>query len=184
MGTVPHWLPQWNWIDVLALVCLLRFGYIGATQGLGNELVRTAGLVSGIVVAFRWYQPVGDWVAARTRLSHEWAAAFILIAMVFGVYLVLGFALRLAQKAVTLRFAPSLDKAGGVALALGRAMLVVSLALVTLQQLPSESVRASIEERSWSGRYLARVAPAIYDTVTPWVARVMPAALTSPRGVS
>lgn len=170
-------LSQWNWIDVAALICLLRFGYVGATQGIGGELARVVGLLSGILVGFRWYQPAGDWLAARTLLTHEWAAALALVLMVVAGYAVVSLLIRLAGKAVSLKFAPALDKTGGVAFGVIRAMLVVSVVLVTLQQLPSDAVRASIDERSWSGRYLARVAPSVYDAVGPWVARVVPASL-------
>ncbi len=172
-----YFISHWNWIDVVALICLVRFGYIGASQGMGSELTRLAGLLTGVIISFRWYQTVGDWVAARTVLSHEWAAALVLVASVLVVYLLIGLVLRLFQKAVTLRFAPSLDKAGGLGLGLVRAALVLSVGLVVLQQLPSDYVRASIDERSWSGRYLARVAPAVYDAVDPWVARMLPASL-------
>ena len=172
-----HLISHWNWIDVVAIVCLVRFGYIGASQGLGSEITRLIGLLTGVIVSFRWYQAAGDWVAARTVLGREWAAAVVLVASVLIVYLLVGLVLRLFQKAVTLRFAPSLDKAGGLGLGLVRAALVLSVALVTLQQLPSDYVRASIDERSWSGRYLARVAPAVYDAANPWVARLIPASM-------
>lgn len=172
-------LSQWNWIDVVAIVCVLRFGYVGATQGFGSELARIVGLLSGILVGFRWYQTAGDWLANRTLLSHEWAAALSLVVIVLAVYVAVGLVIRLGEKAVSLKFAPALDKSGGVALGIVRAMLVLSVALVTLQQLPSDYVRASIDERSWSGRYLARVAPSMYDTVDPWVARIVPASMPS-----
>lgn len=174
MNSVTGFLSQWNWIDVVVLICLVRFGYIGASQGFGNELVRSLGLVAGVMVSFRWYQAAGDWVAARTVLSHEWAAAGVLLLLVAGMYGLVVLGLRLLQKAVTLRFAPSLDKVGGLALGLLRAALVVSVGLVMLQQLPSDYVRTSIEERSWSGRCLAHAAPGVYDAVNPWIARVMP----------
>lgn len=172
-----HVLSQWNWIDVVAVVCLVRFGYIGASQGLGSALTRLVSVLAGVMVSFRGYQTVGDWVATRTFLSHEWAAAAVLVLGVLVTYALVGLALRLLQKAVTLRFAPSLDTVGGLALGLARAALVLSVGLVTLQQLPSDYVRASIDERSWSGRYLARVAPAVYDTVDPWVVRVLPSSV-------
>lgn len=180
---IGHFISHWNWIDVIALICLVRFGYIGASQGLGGELIRVTSLLTGVLVSFRWYQAAGDWVAARTMLSREWAAALALVASVLLVYLLAGLVLRLLQKAVTLRFAPSLDKTGGLALGLVRAALVLSVALVMLQQLPSDYVRASIDERSWSGHYLARVAPAVYDAVNPWVTRILPASI-GPRAAS
>ncbi|OGX37582.1 MAG: hypothetical protein A3C53_03815 [Omnitrophica WOR_2 bacterium RIFCSPHIGHO2_02_FULL_68_15] len=181
MNNVAGFLSHWNWIDVIVLICLARFGYIGASQGFGGELVRSVGVVTGVVVSFRWYQAVGDWVAARTVLSHEWAAAGVLVLLVVGTYGLIVLGLRLLQHAVTLKFAPSLDKVGGLGLGLLRAALVVSVGLVMLQQLPSDYVRTSIEERSWSGRYLVRAAPAVYDAVNPWMARVVPS-WTGPQG--
>src|SRR3989338_1873269 len=147
---------------------------MGVSQGLGIELTKCSGIVAGFFVGFRWYQPLGDQIATRTFLSHEWAAALVLVSLVMAGYLVVGVGLRCLQKVVTLQFAASVDKIGGLVVALARAGLVMSVVLVTLQQLPSEYLRLSIEERSWSGRHLARLAPAMYDAAAPALAATAP----------
>ena len=173
-------IHHFNWIDIVGLLLLIRLGYMGIRQGLGEELVKLTAVLVGLFVGFRWYQYVGDWVAGHTTLSHEWAGAAMLVALVFLPYLVTGFLLRLLQKLVTLQFAQPVNQAGGAVASVARAGLVMSIALVTLQQLPSDYLRASIEERSFSGRYVARLAPAVYDAISPWMTHHIPGVETLP----
>jgi len=173
-------VSRFNWIDLLAGILLLRLGVMGFRLGLGAELTKLAGLLVGLFASFHWYQAIGDWVATRTAFSHEWAGAVALVVLVLVPYVAVGLLLRLLQKAAMIQFAPSLSKVGGVVVSVVRAGLVMSVLLVAFQQLPSEYLRASIEERSWSGRYLARMAPAVYDAVTPLVTRHLPVPRAQP----
>lgn len=167
-------ISQFNWIDVVAVILLMRLGYMGGSLGLSAELTKFLGVFIGLFVSFHWYHTVGEWASARSVLTPEWAGAIALILLVFSAYLAVVLAIRLMQKAVTVQFAPSLNKIGGIAVGLLRAGVVMSVVLVALQQLPSEYLRTSIQERSWSGRYLVRVGPTVYDIVTPWISRHVP----------
>ncbi len=177
-------INHFNWIDVIALLLLLRLGYMGIRQGLSEELIKLTGVLVGLFVGFRWYQYAGDWVAGHTTLSHEWAGAAMLVVLVLIPYLVTGLLLRLLQKLVTLQFAQPVNQAGGAVASVARAGLVMSIVLVTLQQLPSDYLRASIEERSFSGRYVARWAPAVYDAINPWMTQHLPGTGTMPESPS
>ena len=169
-------INQFNWIDVVAVVLLVRLGYMGGSLGLSAELTKFLGVLVGFFVGFHWYQTIGEWVATRSILTHEWSAAIALATLAFAAYLAVVIVVRLMQQAVTIQFAPALNKVGGVAVGLLRAGFVMSVMLVACQQLPSEYLRTSIQERSWSGRYWIRVAPTVYDAVTPWVSRHLPVA--------
>lgn len=166
-------MGSFNWIDALGIIVLLRLTYVGVRLGLGTELTKLLGVLVGVFVGFRWYQVLGDWLATRTVLSHERAGALVLAALVVASYLIVGLGLRALGKLATVRFTPTLGKVGGGAAAIARSGLVMSIFLVILQQFPSEYLHSSIEERSWSGRYLARVAPAVYDAVTPRLTRCL-----------
>ncbi|GEM_PF-6663491 len=155
-------------------------GYIGFRLGLSSEFVKLAGLIGGFFVSFRFYQGWGDALANRTPFTIEWAGAFVMVALVVGLYLGLTRCLRLLEKLVQVTFSAKLNKTGGLLAGFLRAALVTSVILVALRQLPSAYLSASIEHHSLSGPTLFRVAPAVYDTVFPMAGRF----IASLRGAS
>ena len=148
-------------------------GYIGFRLGLSGELVKLAGFVGGFFVSFRYYQGVGDFIAQRTFLSVEWAAALAMAALMGLVGFATLFCLRFLEKIVQISFQAKFDKVGGLLVGLFRAILAASVILVIFRQLPSDYLNASIEERSLSGRFISRVAPAVYDAASPRISRFL-----------
>lgn len=146
-------------------------GYVGFHGGLSSELVKLTAVVAGFFLSFRYYQTLGDFLAEQTFLRVEWAAALALVAGMVVTYLLLTRVLRLMEKLVQVSFETRLNQMGGLVVGLVRAGLVTSVLLVTLRQLPSESLAASIEQHSLTGPVISRLAPAIYDTCSPLLSR-------------
>ena len=138
-------------------------GYIGFRLGLGVELVKLTGLIAGFLVAFRYYQGMGDLLAQKTFLSMEWAAALTMIVSVAAIYFVVTRIMRLLEKLVQVSFEKKLNQAGGLAAGLVRGLLIASLMLVACQQLPAPTLQESIQKHSMSGRTISQMAPAVYD---------------------
>lgn len=155
-----------NWVDVIAVILFARMGYIGLRLGLGGELVKLAGLAVGFFAGFRYYQGLGDILSRRAHLGVEWAAALALVGLVTAVYWVVTWGLRALEPLVQVSFHDRLNQFGGLLGGFFRGALVCSVVLVICQQLPSAYLHASIEERSLSGRFLSRMAPAVYDGVS------------------
>ena len=147
-------------------------GYIGFQLGLSVELIKLVGLIGGFFFSFRYYQGLGDWITHRTFLGVEWAGALAMVALLCGVGVGCILAARFLEKFVQVSFQAKLNKAGGLFSGLLRGMLISSVILVVFQQLPSAYLHASIEERSLSGRFISRAAPAVYDALTPVASRL------------
>ena len=152
-----------NWVDVLAVILLVRMGYIGLRLGLGAELVKLVGLIAGFVVGFRYYQEVGDFLARRTFLSTEWVSMLTMVLIVAVVYFVVTRIMRLLEKLVQINFEKKLNQVGGLVAGLVRGLLIASVALVACQQLSAPTLQESIQQHSMSGRMVSQVAPAVYD---------------------
>lgn len=147
-------------------------GYIGLRLGLGPELVKLAGLAVGFSVGFRYYQGLGDVLSRRAYLGVEWAAALALAGLIAAAYWVATWGLRALEPLVQVSFHDRLNQVGGLLGGFFRGALVCSVVLVVCQQLPSAYLHSSIEERSLSGRVLSRMAPAVYDGVSAFAARL------------
>lgn len=137
-------------------------GYIGFRLGLYAEFIKLAALAGGFFVAFRYHAGAGGWVAQRSFLTVEWANALMLSIFLVGGYVLVTRALRLLEKVMQVTFEQRVSRLAGLGAGLVRGMATASILLVILGQLPSPYLKASIEERSVSGRVIQRVAPAVY----------------------
>ena len=162
-----------NWVDVLAVILLVRMGYIGFRLGLGAELLKLAGLTSGFLTGFRYYQQAGDGLAQRMFLSTEWASVLALGAMVIAVYFLVTRSARLLEKVVQVNFEKKLSQIGGLLAGVVRGVLVSSVVLVACQQLPAPTMQESIQKHSLSGPMVSRVAPAVYDQLREFPRRAL-----------
>ncbi len=140
-------------------------GYIGFRVGLEAELIKLAGLTGGFLVGFRYYQEWGDVIAGHTFLGVEWAAALALAFLAVGVYLAVTRLLGYFGSLVKVSFQDRFAQVGGLLAGLLRALLVASVVLVGFQQLPSQTLQASIEEHSLTGHGVSRMAPVVYDAL-------------------
>lgn len=163
---------QINWVDILTVILLVRMGYIGLQLGLWAELLKLGGAIGGIFISFRYYQAVGDWVAAHTSLRTEWAAALTMAVLVAVGYLLITRLLRVGEKMMQMTFEKKINQAGGLVAGLIRGLLVTSVAWVVCMQLPAPPLQESIEQHSLSGRKVSRMAPAVYDALTGIVRRL------------
>ncbi len=154
---------SFNWVDIVALVFLARMGYIGFQMGLGTELAKLTGLLAGIVVAFRYYQEVGDALAKQSFLGMEWAAGLTMLVILVVCYLAVSWLLRLLEKVMQVSFQQNLNQIGGLVAGLFRGLLVTSVVWVICQQLPSDYLHQCIREKSFSGAAVEKIAPGVYD---------------------
>ncbi len=147
-------------------------GYIGFRLGLGAELIKITGTVGGLMFAFRYYQPIGDWIAARSFFGMEWASVLAMAVLAVGGYFTVTRLLRLAEKLMQLTFNKKINSIGGLAAGLVRGLLLTSIVLVASLQLPAPPLQESIEQHSLSGRKVSQMAPAIYDNLTGLIRRL------------
>ncbi len=148
-------------------------GYVGFRLGIGAELIKLVGLTAGFFLSFRFYQGLGDALAERSFLSPEWALVLVMVALAAGGYFLVTRALRLLERLVKVSFQERFNQVGGLIVGMGRGLLVASLFLVACQQLASSRMQESIQQNSWSGRWVSRAAPAVYDTLRLLPRRVL-----------
>ena len=148
-------------------------GYIGFRLGLSVEFLKLAGLMGGFFVSFRYSQRVGDWLAGHSFLSAAWALSLAMAILVVGVYFIVTKGLRLVEKVVQVTFEQKVNQIGGLLAGLARGVLTASVILGVVRALPSPYLSALVEERSMSGRFITRVAPAVYESAVPRVSHFM-----------
>ena len=135
-----------NWVDLILLAVLGIFGLRGFLRGLFREILSLAGLIVGFLVAARY----GD-VAAQYAAQHWKFAPIMLkgagfVAIFFVIYFGFSLAGWLLHRSEKMLFLKTVNRAGGIAIGVGKGATVAALAIFLLSSssLLSQPTRDSL----------------------------------------
>ena len=158
-------LPHFNIIDIVVVVLIVLGLIRGLIKGLSGEL---AGLLSAAAaVAGGWYgyQPLGNFLADKTRLSEPATIAVAFILALIGAYILMRILRLVLRSVMEFSFKGKIEKIGGM-LAGGIRMTVVVAALVLLMALwPHEYLHRLFAEESVFGRYIFDNLGPVYEKI-------------------
>lgn len=134
-------------------------------RGLSIEVFKTVAAVAACVVSIIYYSELGEFLSAHSFLSLQ-VAQFLAFSIIFFSLLFIFKVVRvLLFKVLRLELLPSWEKWGGLTLGLARSAVFASLFLFGLTLLPVNYLKESVQERSFSGPHLIKVAPKVADFI-------------------
>lgn len=150
-------------VDYLLFAAIARGLYVGYRSGLFQELMRVLTYLAAAVVALRFNGEVAELITTHTFLNLASAKIVSAAALVLGGFLVA----RLVSIAI-LRMMKAgeggpLVRVAGALLGGCRWVFLVSLAFMLIERSPLTPLKNDISNRSLTGPYVAKVAPAAYD---------------------
>lgn len=159
-------LPQFNLVDVLALIYVVLGALRGLSRGLSGELARLLSVVVAVAVGLYFYEPVGRYLLEHTRLAE--GGETTAYAASFGVLLVGGWlAMRvlrfLLRSLMEFSFRGRLEKVGGAVAGFLRCSVEAAAVILLLGLVPHETMRRLFVDESLLGRPLARYVLPAYD---------------------
>jgi membrane protein required for colicin V production len=123
-----------NWIDPILIVVLALFGLRGFFRGLFREIFSIAGLIAGFLLAVTYAQPVASYAEAIWQISPLILKGSAFIAIFFVVYFLMSTAGWLLHRSERLLFLKTLNRAGGIAIGVGKGAAVAALVVFFLSQ--------------------------------------------------
>ena len=81
-----------HWYDVVVVVALLIGLWSGMRTGYSGEVLRSVGLVLGVIAGMGYYAAAGQWLTKYSSLVPERANLVMFVVIVLGVYVVFGLA--------------------------------------------------------------------------------------------
>lgn len=158
-------IPQVNWVDLIVVTSLIRGGYIGLARGFSVELFKLSGMLATAVISLLCYKELGRFLTAHSFLSIQ-VANVISFIVIFIVLLIIFKLIRVFLfRVLHLELFGSLEKWGGLSLGLARSFVFASLFLFMLALIPVEYIQKSVEEKSFSGQNIKKIAPYIKEFV-------------------
>ncbi|HHV94560.1 MAG TPA: CvpA family protein [Firmicutes bacterium] len=150
-----------TWIDIGIILILIVMMLKGFIKGLVREACELAGIVFGILYAYRSYQYWGDELVYRFSLPEviAYPAAFGCIVVIISM--LAGFVGLLLHK--VLRYTPIsvLNHLGGIGLGFAKGFIIICLLLVLLSAVPLEGLGVTLDKSPLAQQFLA-IVPRLY----------------------
>ncbi|MFA6358558.1 MAG: CvpA family protein [Candidatus Omnitrophota bacterium] len=158
-------IPQFNYLDVLIVIVLIRICCIALAMGLTIEIFKFLGVIFATYISLHYYVSVSD-IVQRTFLPKGMPLEFLDF-LVFVVLVLAGYAGFAALRVVFYRFIklesiPWLNKIGGLVLGVIRWFFVVGLLVFTLN-ISSISYLSNSVRHSYLGSRAFSISPNTYS---------------------
>jgi len=162
-----HILTKINWVDVLALILVLRMSYVAFQDGLSHEILPVIGSVFMIVFSLHYYQKISSFlydigfVVPILLLNPViFLALNLLIGLLFRVLK------SIIDNVIKVSWHPLIEKFGGLIAGLTRGVVLASMVLIFLVIIPLPYLQRSMREKSLTGMYFLRVGPELYEKMS------------------
>lgn len=151
-----------NWVDVLALIIILRISYVSFSHGLSHELFSLFGVYLNTVLVLHYYLRVGLFLSSAIGLPHEISNFLSFLFLLVGIAFIVLFARKFVDLVVKVTWNPVIERIGGIVSGVARACLTVSLVLMLMMVTPLPYLQWSVRDRSLVGMFFLRIGPAAY----------------------
>lgn len=158
-------LRQFNWVDVIVLIFIIRGIIKGAKNGIILELFSLSGWCVALYLALRFYKPIASLIYARTEVPLVWDELFVFGAILGGGILFANFIGYILKSIVKIKVVERISFLGGLFLGMFKACVVLSALFYLLEILEIPYLEKSIKERSLSGRTITKVANIVYRNI-------------------
>ncbi|NLE65295.1 MAG: CvpA family protein [Elusimicrobia bacterium] len=157
-----HLIKQINWVDLLALVIIVRLAHVGFTAGSISEIVKMLGAFLTVFICFHYYVVAGGLLQKiKVPQDFSYILGFLIL---WGITF---FIMWLSRQGLSAIFAVesriAIDQWFAVVLALLRSLIVVSLVMFVFLLSPLGYLQKRAAD-SFSRRYVLQIAPGIYRT--------------------
>ena len=156
-------LVRLTWVDYIAAIAVLRGFYVGYRGGIFPELLRIASYLISVLLAFYFYELLGQLVTMKSFLNEATATAVSFVAL-----LIAGFLLTWLVRTILLKLLKVGE--GGFALRmvglfLGglRWVILLSFVFMLIDHSPLEQLKKDIHARSFIGGPVSQVGPLLFD---------------------
>ncbi|MBM3246612.1 MAG: CvpA family protein [Candidatus Omnitrophica bacterium] len=159
-------LKQFNWVDVLVIILLIRICYAAINNGFSAEVFKLLGTIVAIYLSLHYYTQLSDWLQAHGGKTEKLPLEFLDF-LLFTLLVIVGYLIFVLLRSIFYRFikmeaAPNLNKWGGLVLGIFRGYLLAGLVVFILVISSVTYLKTSVKN-SYTGKPLFKVAVNTYS---------------------
>ena len=158
-----QYLPDFNWVDVLIVILLIRTCYTGYARGISYEAITLLGIIGAAILSVHNYEYLGLFFRKELNLPVGFCNFISFIMLGTGVFYVFRFVREFLYRFLRFEMFPSVERFGGLALGFVRGALMVSLILLGMLLAQRPELSTAIKYKSYSGPVFLKVIPVAYD---------------------
>jgi len=161
-----EWMAQISWPDLLAIIILLRSGYVGSQRGFFGELFHIFGMCAALFLAVFFYIPVSGFFNRYLFIPVSISYLLGFISILFFFYIVIKVAYGLMGKILKIEVIPGINKIGGLLLGLSKGIVLATLLFFAMLLTPIEYVFESAKERSLLAPFFVNAGVGLYQGIS------------------
>ncbi len=163
---------RFNWIDALVALVVIRGMVIGHRRGLSGELIRFLGIVCGLYLSFRFYEPCTERLIQRISLDRNLAIGLSFAGIFIAVLLFSYMVNQTVHHATQLPAIAAVDKAGGIIIGGAKGLLLACVALILLALVRVDAISNAVSQNSFFGPLAISAVPGAYKFAVRMYPRV------------
>jgi membrane protein required for colicin V production len=156
-------LAKINWVDIVIVTILMRICYVALQDGLSHEIFPLVGTALTAAISLQYYHNLASFIKNLLNLPISILDFTAFLVLVVGVGLLFKLAKVLIDIMMQVTWNPFLEKFGGAFFGLLRGSVIISLLLIILSLAPLSYMQHSIRDRSMTGMFFLKIAPAIHS---------------------
>ncbi len=158
-------LPEFNLVDIVALI-LIGIGCVqGYFRGLSGELAQLIGTILAFMAGISLHEPVGSWILENTRLEDQVAHAVAFVATILLCIVIMIILRLVVKKLIKVVFAEKFDKTVGAFAGMLRMSVVVCIIFICMNLIPHEYLNRHFGAESVIGSVVVQYVPTIRETL-------------------
>lgn len=162
-----------NWIDVLAVIIILRISYISFQNGLSHEIFPLVVSIVSITLSLRYYNNIAVFIKHNMMNANIYILNLVVFICLIAILGIIGRFLRaILDVIIKVTWHPLIERFGGLIIGSMRSVIVTSMVLIAIALVPVSYLQWSIRDRSLTGMYFLRVGPAIYERLSVFLPAV------------
>jgi uncharacterized membrane protein required for colicin V production len=160
-------LKQFNWVDFLVIIILLRIVYIAFNSSFTLELFKLLGAVTGFYLSLHYFTYITDWITQRNPHSKAKAPLQFIDFFSFVILVIVGYILSIALRMLFERFikmtiSTTVNRSVSTVLGITRGILLASIIAFMLTISSIGYLKDSVKD-SYSGKQVFNVAVNTYS---------------------
>ncbi len=168
-------LSKANWVDILVLIIMFRISYVAFYDGLSHEIFPLIAIICSAVLSLRYYTDLAVYLSENLLHLPIGLAEFLsFTVLIVGIGFIFKLIRAMLDKIIKVTWHPMVEKFGGLVVGIARASITTSIVLIMIALVPLSYLTWSVKERSLTGMYFLKIAPAIYEKAAGFVPSIKP----------
>lgn len=155
-------LRQFNWIDIIVVILVLRTVFVGVTRGFTKDFFNLLAILTAGCLAVHYYIILADFLKENWGLSERTAILISFIFLTISSICILKIIIYLFLRLVKIEFHSVVEKIGGFFIGLVHGIALASLLLLIFNFSETEYVHSSLK-RSFLTPHIIGVVPNTYN---------------------